>query len=40
MRNRDYTATADFLKGFFAETLHKVELRACPNVKDWPVPSR
>ncbi|SKB31077.1 phage/plasmid primase, P4 family [Rhizorhabdus histidinilytica] len=33
MRNRDYTATADFLKGFFAETLHKVELRACPNVK-------
>jgi len=33
MRDHDYTATADFLKRFFGETLHKVELRACPNVK-------
>ncbi len=31
MRNRHYTATADFLKRFFGETLHNVELRACAN---------
>jgi len=31
LRNRDYTAAIDFLKRFFAETLHNVELRACAN---------
>lgn len=36
MRNKDYTATADFLKRFFSDTLHKVELRACPNLKGAP----
>lgn len=33
MQDRDYTASSDFLKRLFGETLHKVELRACPNVK-------
>lgn len=31
MRNRDYTSSADFLKRFFAGSLHNVELRACAN---------
>jgi len=31
MRDQDYTASIDFLKRFFGETLHKVELRACAN---------
>ncbi|QDZ07470.1 hypothetical protein FPZ24_08230 [Sphingomonas panacisoli] len=31
MRDQDYTAAADFLKRFFTETLHNVELRACAN---------
>jgi hypothetical protein len=28
VQNKDYQQAADFLKRFFAETLHKVELRA------------
>lgn len=31
MRDKDYTSSADFLKRFFGETLHNVELRACSN---------
>jgi hypothetical protein len=31
LRNRDYTAATDFMKRFFTETLHNVELRAIPN---------
>lgn len=33
MRDRDYTTSSDFLKRLFGETLHKVELRTCPNVR-------
>lgn len=33
MRDRDYTTASDFLKRLFAETLHKVEVRVCPNIK-------
>lgn len=34
MRDQDYQVSADFLKGLFGETLHKVELRACGNTRD------
>lgn len=31
MRDKDYQVSVDFLKRFFGEALHKVELRACSN---------
>lgn len=33
MRDRDYTVSSDFLKRVFGDTRHKIELRACPNVR-------
>lgn len=36
MRDQDYTSSSDFLKRLFGETLHKVELRAFPNIKGEP----
>lgn len=32
MREQDYQISSDFLKRLFGETLHKVELRAFPNI--------
>jgi P4 family phage/plasmid primase-like protien len=33
VQGRDYSASVDFLKRLFGETLHKVELRLLPNVR-------
>jgi P4 family phage/plasmid primase-like protien len=39
VRDRDYTISSDFLKRLFAETLHKVELRAIPNERGAGTPA-
>jgi P4 family phage/plasmid primase-like protien len=40
VRDIDYTASADFLKRLFGETLQEVELRACPNDRSGSASSR
>jgi len=40
MRDRDYTASIDFLSRFFSDTEGMVELRACPNERTGAAVSR